>query len=739
MSDTRRLSRKIGFTGSVTAVTLLMGATAGAADSSLIAEVLVTAQKRSENLQDVPASVSVFDTEKLIQLHATQLNDYAAYLPGVNIASGGTPGQTTITLRGVAPIGPGSVVGTYIDDTPLGSSANYARATTFALDLMPYDVERVEVLRGPQGTLYGAGAMGGLLKYVLRDPNLSEFEFRVGAEGSSVGNADDLGWGVRAALNAPLISQKLAFRASFFDQETPGFIDNAETGEEGENEVTQRGGRAALLWQLSEKLSLKLGGTWQRVKSDNNSSMTLALTGIDPPTGARLGDLKSSHLLPQPFEKDVDYYSATLDWDLGWGSFVSATSYSKTQTLQIQDATKTFGALNPLLTEGAIAAGPNVFALQLDLKKWTQEFRLASASGGAIEWLIGAFYTDEDSTNQQLSVAFDDNFEPIPAFAPAFAYAALPSTYRELAGFGDLTFKFNERFDLTAGVRWARNEQDFRQITGGAILPLADDPGEASESVVTWAVSPRLHLSEDTMIYARVATGYRPGGPGIPILGAPASVDSDELTNYEAGIKTEFLDGSALLNLSAFYIDWKDIQQIRAFGGISALDNAGDAKSTGFELESAFSPVDGLRLGVNAAYTDATIESSPAGIDNKIGSRLPLVPEWSASFTADYNFSLFGGRPAHVGGGYRYVGERESNVVTVSDNLSYVLPSYNVVDLNADVTFNRMTLRLFAKNLTDERAYTGGGVLVDGINRPVQIDVSVIQPRTFGISMDFIF
>ena len=143
---------------------------------ALIAEVLVTAQKRTENVQDVPASVSVFDSEHVRQLHATTILDYAAYIPGLNVSSGGSPGQTMITLRGIAPVGPGAVVGYYIDDTPLGSSSNYGGAREFGLDLMPYDVDHIEVLRGPQGTLYGAGAMGGLLKYVLRRPGTSEFE-----------------------------------------------------------------------------------------------------------------------------------------------------------------------------------------------------------------------------------------------------------------------------------------------------------------------------------------------------------------------------------------------------------------------------------------------------------------------------------------------------------------------------------------------------------------------------------
>ncbi|NJO12376.1 MAG: TonB-dependent receptor plug domain-containing protein [Gammaproteobacteria bacterium] len=463
--------------GSMTALALIAGIGAAVADDAVLGEVLVTAQKRSENVQDVPSSVSVFGGEQLERLNAKSLVDYAAYLPGFNINSGGTPGQTTIVLRGVAPVGPGSVVGTYIDDTPLGSSSNYARATIYALDLLPDDIERVEVLRGPQGTLYGAGAMGGLLKYALRNPDLEQFSARVGGETFDIQGAGDMGWGARASLNAPLVTDKLGVRFSGFTQTTAAYSDNAFTGREDINEVEQTGGRAALLWQATDNFSVKLGGLWQRTKGDNNNYTTLELTGIDPPTGQpTLGEATAFHPLDEPFRKDLDFYSLTLNWDVGGGSFVSATSYSDTQTVSLQDASQIFGSLYSLLTGGLVPDGNNAFTLGLDLEKWTQELRFASVQGERFEWLVGAFYTEEKSGNRQESVAFDVNNAPIAIFAPFFAFAELPTDYQEIALFGDATFKFSAAFDVTVGLRWAENEQEFRQISGGAILPTADVP-----------------------------------------------------------------------------------------------------------------------------------------------------------------------------------------------------------------------------------------------------------------------
>ena len=700
-----------------------------AAQGAPLEEIVVTAQKRSENLQDVPVSVSVLDADYLERLAARQLADYAGYMPGVSVASGGSPGQTTVTLRGIAPVGPGAVVGTYIDDTPLGSSSNFARATAFALDLMPYDVQRVEVLRGPQGTLYGAGAMGGLFKYVLREPNLQEVELNAGVDLLDVSGAGDTGWGARAAVNLPL-TDTVAFRASAFNRETPGYIDYVDTGEDDVNETTQNGGRAALLWRPHDDLSVKLGGLWQRVDSDSNGAMTLMLTSIDPPAGTpAFGDLNSTLVLPERFEKEVDYYSLTVDWNLDWATFVSATSWSETHTVQQADATEVFGTLYPLLTGGAIPAGLNDFVLSMDLSKWTQEFRLASPADAPVEWLLGAFYTDEDSRNVQESFAFDASGQPIAPFAPYFAFASLPSEYRELAVFGAVTVRISERFDITAGLRWADNDQDFRQISGGAIIAEADDPGESSEDVLTYMVSPRFYLSDDTMLYLRVASGYRPGGPNIvqPTLEIPPQVDADELVNYELGVKTQLWDNRALLNFSAFFIDWSDIQQAQAFGGVSGLTNAGDAESKGIELESAVNVSDALRLGLTAAYTDATLTSNPPGLDNTVGVQLPNVPEWSGALTLDYGFRL-GGRDGHVGAGWRYVGEQYSAVVTDTNNFAFRRPSYDVLDLNAELRFERFTVRLFANNLTDERAYTGGGTIVDGLNIPIRIDAVVLQP-----------
>jgi len=693
--------------------------------------IVVTAQKREETIQDVPASISVIGGPQLENLAAKSLADYAAYAPGFNVDSGGSPGQASLTLRGVAPIGPGSTVGTYIDDAPLGSSGNYARASAFALDLFPYDIQQVELLRGPQGTLYGASTMGGLLKYVTKKPDLTQAEVRAGVEVLSIEDAKRAGLGVRAQVNAPLVTDRLGLQVSGYSQYTPGYIDNVLTGNDDENEVRQDGGRLALRWAPNADVTIDLNAMFQRIKSENNAYVTL-----NPFSQELVGgeELTSSHLLDQPFEKDVYFFSGRVGWNLGWADFTSISSYSRTEQYQAQDASPIYGVLFPLLSGGAVPPGTSLFDITLDLDKYTQEFRLASAGESKFEWLVGGFYTYEDSTNQQRAGASNMNGVLIPGFDP-LATAALPTTYEEYAVFGNLTYFFSDRFDVTVGGRWAHNEQDYTQITGGALFG-ADEvvPGESSESVFTYLANARFHLTEETMLYARIASGYRPGGPNVALPGVPPTVDSDTLVNYEAGVKSDFWQGRALVEASVFWIDWEDIQISTGAGGLTWLANGGTARSKGFELSTVFSPVEGLRLGANAAYTDAELTEDVSDLQGLEGDPLPQVPEYNVSFTADYSWPVMDDWEANAGGGLRFVGER--NTGFPSDPQIVEIDSYNALDLHAQISNDTWTLRAYVKNATDERAFLNANFVADGLGQPSEIHGFVLQPRTIGVSLD---
>lgn len=699
-------------------------------------EIVVTAQKKLENVQDVPASISVVGGPRLERTGATQLADYAAYVPGLVVDSGGTPGQARITLRGLPPITSTSMVGTYIDDSPLGSSAGWVGAPNYALDLLPYDIERVEVLRGPQGTLYGANTMGGLIKYVTKAPDLNSFSGRAGVELSAIEGAGDPGWGVKASVNVPIVEGKLAARVSAYNQMTPGFIDNGLTGEKDENDVRQTGGRLALLWQPTDGLSVRLSALAQDIDADGSATVSM-VSGTRTPI---YDSLSSRHRLDQPFKSKLRYYTGTLNWDLGWADLVSATAYSKTNIRKAYDATAYYGAYFPLVsaalpsyTNGAIVPeGLDLNQVTTEVKKFTQEFRLSSPAGRRLEWLIGAFYTDEDSSMLQEDFALGLDQVPVAGAFNPFAFAITPTEYREIAVFANATYKFSDAFDISVGGRFARNKQDFTLTAGGPLYDFFGIAGttisKSKEDVFTYSVAPRWHISEDTMVYARVASGYRPGGPNSPLPGIPPQVDSDRIVNYELGLKSEFHDRRAMIDVAIFRVDWTDIQAFGFSNGTSFLANGGKARSQGVEFNASFAPVQAFRIGFNTAYTDAELIDPIPSLGGLPGDQLSYTPKWSGAVTADYQFEIGGGWSAEVGGGVRYVGTRKSGFPSGFDY--FELPDYAAVDLHAGFSSDRWSARLFVRNATDKRAFVTPSSLPD------QDDWTVLQPRTVGLALE---
>jgi len=725
--NTHRGRKTLTVAGAV-ALTLAAAAAGAQTTAPTLGEVIVTAQKRTENMQDVPVSISVVEGSRFVFSGANQLTDFSAFVPGMQVDSGGTPGQVTVSLRGITPLSSSATVGTYIDDGPVGSSGIYNSTNALSFELMPYDIERIEVLRGPQGTLYGASSIGGLLKYVTLAPSLDELEGKVGVEAVDVsgGSGNDFNYGAR--ISVPLVKDSLGMSLSYARRELPAFIDNVQTGESDINEGTQEGVRLALLWQPSENTSLSLSAMRQEVDSDNNGMLMEDSNGVPVGNG-----LSTNLFLDEPFESEFDLFSATLNVQIGELTLTSVTSYSEAEIAQTLDATRAFGeALGGFLSDVYYTFGQ---------EKLTQEFRLTSPSSDRFEWLVGAFYTDEDNEVDQLVSLYDPTTGAlIPGLNPA-AVVQLPNEYQEYAIFTNGTYKFSDTFHLSAGLRYARNDQEFRQISFGLIVPTADVPGESDEDVVTYSLSPEWHLSDDTMLYARIASGYRAGGPNVFLPGVPPTVDSDEMVNYEVGVKSNLADDSVQVEVAAFYMDWDDIQLGVAFpNGTSGLANAGSAESQGIEGSVTWLAGENFTFGVNGAYIDAKLTSdTPNGAQD--GDQLPGTPEWSGSLFGDYVIETGDNLDWRFGGVVRYVGDRIS--APSSQPNSVEADSYTTLDLNAGVTINdRWTIRAYARNVTDEdgaisRAQSiGNSSLVGG---PQFISVVPVQPRTFGLGVEVAF
>ena len=714
------------------------------ADAASGGEVVVTAEKRTQRLQNVAASVSVVPGRQLEQLRSTQMADWAGYVPGISLTSNGAPGETMIALDGIAPIGAASEVGLYVDDTPIGSSSSFQGGNGFSVDLMPYDLDRVEVLRGPQGTLYGASTMGGLIKYVLSSPNLDTFSGRIGGDAFGVQNANTAGGGGRGEVNIPIVDDKLAIRASAFYETTPGYIDDITTGQKGDNALRQYGGRIAALFKPTPDVSLELSAIYQNSHADNQS-----IVALSPTTGQPIGgSLSNINTRPEPYTQTLQLYNATLNWDLHFAQLTSISSYQDFSNNTVEDLTDYIGVYLGLF--GGTGPGQADFDENYRLQKFTQEVRLASPSGQRFEWMVGGYYTHETGSNQEVFNAYDANGVFLPKLNP-LEYVDLPSVYQEYAFFGHATFHVTDAFDITAGLRYAHNDQSFTQTEGGAILnpanpsaAVVDLPGKSSEGVVTYSISPSYHFNPNLMVYARIASGYQPGGPNaiLPLPGAqpPAEFHSARLTDYQVGLKSTFLDGKATADLSTFYIDWSQIQVAVLVGAQSAIENAGAARSQGVDFSGTYSPIHGLVLGGNLAYTDAYLTTAVPSIGVVAGARLPNVPLWSGSLTAEYSRPIIDEWRGFIGGGYRYVGSRFSDVEgAVANGTPQGIPvrAYNVVDMHLGARNAGLTISLFAKNLLDERAYLApADYFNDALGSPIDIKAPVLQPRTIGVSID---
>ena len=439
--------------------------------------------------------------------------------------------------------------------------------------------------------------------------------------------------------------------------------------------------------------------------------------------------------MPESLTQELKFYSLSIDWDVGFATVTSSSSFSRTENFSQFDYTPVYGGYCPILSGGL--EGPCLTDLpdHFDLDKFTQELRLSSSADQRLSWMLGLFYTEEDGLNTQQVRALDATGVPSALMNPLLDYYA-PNTYEEKAVFGNVTYEISDRLDITMGGRWASNRTRVRStLVGPLVGPDQIITARSKDEVFTWMVSPRFHIDTDTMVYARIATGYRPGGPNSPLPEVPPQFDADTTTNYEIGYKASLLGGTLAVDLAAFYIDWEDIQiSARNANGINYRANGSSATSRGVEFTINYQLSDGWRLGATGSYTDAKLEEPVASLGGLAGDRLPQSPRWTGSLTADYETQLGSSWRLQLGGGYRYF---DSTFSAVESNPTAVeVPEQNIVDLYAGGTFNdRTSVRLYARNVFNDRSYTNW----NDTNTPGLPNLVPVQPRTIGVNVDFSF
>ena len=698
--------------------------------------IIVTAQKREQTLIEVPQSISVISGSTLEEQHADNFTDYLKLVPGLQLNQD-TPGSGRLVIRGVNTGGVASTVAVYMDETPFGSSSGLVNGSILAGDFDTFDLDRIEVLRGPQGTIYGASSLSGVLKFVTKLPSTTELVIR-GRAGIETTNGGEMGYYGNAAVNVPL-SDTLAIRASGTYRKYGGFIDSIGTGgsdhDKNINDSVSFGGRASLLFKPSDGISLRLTALAQDINADAPS-----IIEADPVTLDRLyGHLSQSQFVPQFTDIKYRVYNGTGTFDLGFAELTSSTSYStQKQTLR---SDFTF-ALSPLIE--AIFGVPNEFFLaqHTDSEKFTQEVRL-SGETRLFDWLVGTYYTNEKGLIDQEFVAVEPGtLTPIDGL-PLLGVARVDSKYREIAGFANVTVHIGDRFDIDLGGRYSHNKQSAHQTSDGALAGFTDFTVKSDENVFTYSVAPRLELGDNASLYLRLAKGFRPGGPNVVGPDAPAELrtyDSDSVISWEGGLKAQTPDGRFSIDAAVFFIDWKDIQLFALIGAFGGNTNGGSATSKGAEFTATARPIRGLNLSLNGAYTDAELtEDAPPAVGGLDGDRLPFTPKLSVSLNADYSWTLSQNIEAHVGGSLRHLSSQKSGFDPDFIDRQRTIKAYQVIDLSAGLDFGRFAVDAYVKNLGNSagRTSTTGTTVFGGF--PLfpndAIGAGVIRPRTIGLSL----
>jgi iron complex outermembrane recepter protein len=687
-------------------------------------EVVVTAQKRMERLQSVPVPVTALRAETLASSNQLRVQDYYTKVPGLGLVLLGDGNSPTITIRGVTTGGnTNPTVGITIDDIPYGSSTAQGLGALVP-DIDPSELARVEVLRGPQGTLYGASSIGGLLKFVTIDPSTDGISGHLQGGVSSVSKGDDLGYSARGAINLPL-GETFAIRASGFTRRDPGYIDNVQSGTDDVNERESDGGRLSAVWRPSERFSLKLSALLQETRRLGPDSARVQ---------AGFGELEESALRGTDwYGRDTEAYSATLAFRFGDAELISATGYSIDRFDSNLDRSSVFGtqANDNFQVTGASARAHG------ETEKLTQELRLSVPLTDRLEWLLGAFYTQEDVSRPTSYYAVD-----AATGSPRGTLLTLstPSDFEEYAGFTHLTIDLTERVDVQFGGRISRNEQSFTTIRSGILAPIFFGTAlivpavNGKDTAFTYLVTPRFRVSEDLMMYARLASGYRPGGPNTTCTANIAcEYSADRSQNYELGVKGNLLEGALSFDASLYYIDWDDIQ-IFVVNQLGYIANAARAQSQGAELSVEWRPLTGLTVSGWAAYSDARLAEdfpSTATVVGRRGDRMPYSSKISGNLSVDHDFPLGSSVQGFVGGSVSYVDDRRG-VFQSAAVMRQTFDSYTQADLRAGFRYDAWTVSLFVNNVGDERGELNGGTDSQAL---FPNSFTYIQPRTAGLSI----
>ncbi|MBJ7440787.1 MAG: TonB-dependent receptor [Sphingopyxis sp.] len=721
-------------TSSAMLATLPFAAPASAQADGAEGEIVVTASKRNAStIQDTPISVQALAGDDLKAKGALDFADFYRAVPGLSVQDEG-PGDKRYVVRGINS-GGAATVGLYLDEIVI-TGENAQDGGGQAPDIKLFDIERVEVLKGPQGTTFGASSMAGTIRYITAKPDLDEWTgYAQSALRATRGAA--LGMQTDGAVNIPVLPGVFAVRVSGFYADLPGFINNRfQSDANGEK---SKAGRISARLQISDDLTLDGMAMYQDVHQDAKNYFNLK--GYDGVALAN-GRYAQADVARAPYDDESELYNATLTYKQPFGTFTATGSRFVRDTTFTRDASLAAQAFFGLAYNGA---GRSVLKQDKHRRVDSGEFRFASDFGGPLQILVGAFFQNENRFYRS-SWPTADASGLIDPNGRLLLDRTVDTRIKERALFGEISYDILPDLTFTAGGRLFdfKLEQQAVAIVraGGAAGAGAGPVLKAKDDGLIGRFNLAYKLSDQINTYVQIAQGYRSGGTndqtaaelaGVTI---PAGYGSDSLWSYEWGVKTTLMDRKLYLNGALFYIDWSDIQvsDQATDGRISFpyTGNGGQADVKGFEISLDARPADGLQFTLNTNYNLARLtEDNPVPATGRKGNRVPYVPKWSGSASLSYTTDLPGlGVQGTVGADATYQGSMATKFNSAIANYQS-LDDYWLVGLRAGVSQDNWSVNLNVTNLFDDNTPINFNEIVPGV---YPLGYYISRPRTVSLS-----
>jgi outer membrane receptor protein involved in Fe transport len=682
-------------------------------------QIVVTAQKRAEPLRDVPMAITALTAEALVDSGVTNFRDYAVQVPNLSFAySGNLSAQNqTIAIRGIYGSG---TTGVYLDDTPLPGS----------VDPRVLDIERIEVLKGPQGTLYGARSQGGTVRLITMQPDPTEREGNAHAVGSFTSGGGGNG-AIDGSLNLPLVADRAAVRINAYHEELSGVFDRGPAADapapfkvhEGVDQARFSGGSVSgIMKLLDDRLTILPRVMLARMRTDGRAQADV--------TADNFSQLRWFDL-PEQGSDEYELYSLTSKLAFDFGEFTANTAYFDRLSSDQEDSSEAVPAILGTPPRSAL------FKVRSTDRNFSQELRFTSDFSSPLQFTAGVFY--QDGRSHQVAPPTS-----IGEFIDNVYSADNRAEVKEVAVFGEATFDVTDQWSVIAGARWYDNEVDLDSRIDGLATGTGVFTGVQKQDGVNPKFGVRYHINPDATAYVTAAKGFRIGGinaysPGLctddlaqlGLTNAEAQTyNSDTVWSYEVGAKTSWLNRRLTLNSALFTIDWSDVQQTTSLNcGFQIAVNGGRARSRGGELEIAATVTPDLKLSAGAGYTDARITEAGQFNIIPVDSRIQQVPQWTFNGTIDYNYDV-ASVPMFSRAEVAYVGSSFSTNNSISDPRRR--DAYTLVKLRSGAKLGAVELTLFADNLFNEHANLSDAQPT-GVEVPGRPRIVVNRPRTIGL------